>query len=153
MAQHLHAVLGADADQELAGAAEVARAQRGGAVEVADVAEHLTPLAGQQVDDVDALGRPLQERGLRAQEVHVGVGGDPASLAPAQHPVELERQLVGVRARRSPACAGGLHFVAAGDLHVDVAERQVGHALARDVGVLVGAVDELAVVVPRTSCR
>ena len=49
MAEHLHAVLGAHADQELAVAAELLRAERRPAVEVADVREHLAPLAGSRL--------------------------------------------------------------------------------------------------------
>ena len=77
------------------------------AVEVADVGEHLAPLAGQQVDHVHALGLALEQRRLRAEEVDMGVGRHPAALAPAEHPLQLERQRLGlgvdVTARRSGA--------------------------------------------------
>ena len=81
--------------QELAVAAEIARAEGAAAVEIGHVAEHLAPLAGKQVDDVDALRRALEQRGLRAEEVDVRIGRDPAALPPGQPPFELERHLAG----------------------------------------------------------
>ena len=134
--EHLHPVLGADPHQELAVAAEVARAEGGAAVEVADVAEHLAPLAGQQVDDVDPLRRSLQQGDLRAEEVDVGVGGDPAALAPGQRPLQLEGELLRLR-RDLDGRADRGDLVAAADLDGDAAQRQIDDALAGDVAVLV----------------
>ena len=105
--EHLHPVLGADPHQELAVAAEVARAEGGAPVEVADVAEHLAPLAGQQVDDVDPLRLSLQQRHLRAEEVDVGIGGDPAALAPRQRPLQLEGELLRLRRDLDQSCGSG----------------------------------------------
>ena len=110
--------------------------KRGAAVEVADVAEHLAPLAGQQVDDVDPLRRSLQQRHLRAEEVDVGIGGDPAALAPGQRPLQLEGQLVRLRRDLDGGADRG-DLVAAADLDGDAAERQIDDALAGDVAVLV----------------
>lgn len=82
MPQHLHAVFCADAHQELAIAAEVFCAKGAAPVEVADIAEHLAPLAGQQVDDIDALSRAFQPGCLWAEEMHMRIGRNPAALAP-----------------------------------------------------------------------
>ena len=96
--QHVLAVLGADAHQVLAVAAGLARAPGGLAVEVADVGHQLAPLAGQQVDHVDALGRAFQQGRHGREEVHVRVGGDPALLAPGQHLLDLDDDLLRVAA-------------------------------------------------------
>ena len=84
VAEHLHAVLGADADEVLAGAVNRARAESGSTVEVADVGEHLPPLRREDVGDVDALGLTLESRSVGTQEVDVGVGAHPAAFTPAE---------------------------------------------------------------------
>ena len=65
----------------------------------------------------------------------VRVGRDPAALAPAQHALERERQLLRLGADFDGA-AQRRDLVAAADLDVDRAERQVDHAFAVDIGVL-----------------
>ena len=70
------------------------RAPGGLAVEIAHVGHQLAPLAGQQVDDVHALGRAFQQGRHGREEVHVGVGGDPALLAPGQDLLDLDHDLL-----------------------------------------------------------
>src|SRR6478752_20356 len=97
MAEDLHPIFGADADQKFAVAAKIARTQGCLAVKVRDIAEHFAPLACQQIYDIDPLGFALQECGLRAEEVDVGVRCDPACFAPLQTLIPFESKTLALR--------------------------------------------------------
>src|SRR5215212_8415966 len=146
VSEYLHPVLGTDPHKEFAVAPKVAGAERGAPVEVADVAEHLAPLAGQQIDDVNPLRRSLQQGHLWTEEVDVGIGGDPAALAPGRHALQLERELVRLR-RDLDGGADRDDLIAAADLDSDTAGGEIDNALAGDVTVLIAAIDELGVVI------
>ena len=92
VAEHVLPVLGADHDQVAAGRIGD-RAPR----QVADVGEQVAPLGGQQVHQVDVLGRRLEEGRRWGEEMDMGIGGHPAT------PVELDRPL---ERQLEPACAG-----------------------------------------------
>ena len=66
------------------------------------------------------------------------VGGHPTALAPAQHPFQLENELVGLDRDLDRGSDRG-DLIAATDLQVHRSERQLGDALAINVGVLVFA--------------
>ena len=76
----------------------------------------------------------------------MGISGHPAALAPGQSALQLEGQLlrpVHDLDRRANRC----DLIPAADLDGDPPQGQIDYALAGDVAVLVGAVDELGVVV------
>src|SRR5688500_10556276 len=95
MSQDLHPVLGPDPDQKLAISSKFPGAKSGPAVKIADIAEHFAPLAGQQIDDIDAFSRTFQQGGLGAEEMNVGIGGDPALFAPTEDFIDFKGDLFG----------------------------------------------------------
>ena len=138
VAEDVLAVLRAHPHEVLAVAARFPRAPGGLPVEVPDVGHQLAPLARQEVHHVDALGRPLQQRRDRGEEVHVRVRGHPAALAPRQHPLDLHLEVRDAGRELDPP-ADGPDLESPGHLHEDTARGQVDGRLAVDVGRPVGA--------------
>ena len=142
----MHAVFGAHPHQKFAIAAKFFGPQRGLAIKIADIAKHLAPLAGQQIDHMHPFGLPFQQGSGWAEKVDMRVRRDPALLAPMQHLFQFKNNLLGGGRDRKPGANGG-HLVALADLNIDLAQRQIGHTFAVDIGILVQPVDKLAIVV------
>ena len=85
MTKRLHAIFSAHAHQKFAVAAKIACAKGGAPIKISDVAKHLAPLAGEQIDNIDPFRLPFQQRGRRAEKVDMGIGCHPTLLAPVQN--------------------------------------------------------------------
>ena len=146
MPQDKHSIFRTDPHQEITITAKFFRAEGGTAVKIPHIAKHLTPLAGQQIDNINPFSLPFQQSRLRTEKVDVGIGRDPALFAPVQHPFQLKSDFLGLRGY-DKLRAQRLYFIASRNLHKNVAMRQVNHTFAGNIAVLVTAVDELSIVV------
>ena len=114
------------------GAAVVGHA--GAADEVLGVGEQVTPLGGEDVDDVEAFAGGLQVGAVAGEEVDVGVAGVPAAsvgIGPTAE-ADLEFALAGLDFELG---AQRFVFEAAGSIHLHAADGQPALAAAVDVGV------------------
>lgn len=142
----LHSGFGADVHQKLAVTAKVFRAQRCYAIKVGDITKHLTPLAGQQVNDVDPFRLPFQQRGGGAEKVNVGIRRHPALGAPVQDAFQCQRYRLCFR-RNCQDRTQRLNLTTLGHLDKHFAQRQVDLTLTVNIGILVMLVDKFPIVI------
>ena len=102
--------------------------------EVLHVGDQLVPLGGQNVDDVQILRLGLQQRGVGAHEMDVGVARIPALPAQVGPASQLDLQFRDLPLLDGEADAAGLVLDSLEDLHL-VASRSQGQS---EVGVDVG---------------
>src|SRR5271157_2878432 len=69
----------------------------GPAIEITHVGHQFPPLAGKQVNHVDPLAGALQHGSHRGEEVDMGIGRDPAVLAPGEYLFDLDSDLIRLR--------------------------------------------------------
>ena len=127
MAEDLHAILGANADEKLAIAAELARSDGSRAIEVADVAEHLAPLTRQKIHHIYPFTFTFEQSSLRTLKMHVCICCHPPFLSPVQYTINLKPNPICIWSNCN-LLANRRNLISFTNVYIHITNRQISNA-------------------------